>query len=322
MARLSSVVLPLPRKPVRMVTGVCGNARSLEMRERVFYANIETRNGHCERPAKAGETGGLKLHAAPRIAFRQRLEAVARDQAEAEPGAAMQEVRIKARALATLQRSDVVGRDEGQHLARTEIAGAFGDLRHRRGHDAETTIGRRRVGVFQKRFAVGKRQKAADFSDEGVVAGRKEPLHVARRRGPFVDRDKAAARAFFNEGAPPCYFQALGEFALGTGMAEQRREVAVSERAYRQRNFRSRRREVVCEIAKQAVTRELRAEAELPAAGKTGGEFSDPAWAGAAIEFNRVRCHWRFLAGSTPAPRSLISVAALTIMGRDLLRIA
>src|ERR1700691_5778843 len=101
MARLSSVVLPLPRKPVRMVTGVCGNARSLKNPQKSsLHANIEWRDGHCEPAAKATKRAGLKFHAAPRIAFRQRLEVVAREEAEAEPGAAMQKVRMKTGALA------------------------------------------------------------------------------------------------------------------------------------------------------------------------------------------------------------------------------
>ena len=130
-------------------------------------------------------------------------------------------MRKEARALATLERRDIIGCDEGQHLAPAEVAGAFGDLRHRRGHDAEAAKCGRRVGVFQKRFALGQRRKAAEFFDETVIARRKEPLHVARRVAALINRDKAAARTFFDEGVAPRHFQAFGKFARRAGVAKQ-----------------------------------------------------------------------------------------------------
>ena len=93
---------------------------------------------------------------------------------------------------------------------------------------------------------------------------------------------------------PPRHFQTLGKVGCGGSMAEQSRQIAIIERAHRERNFRGWRGEVLCKVAEQTITRELGIKAEPPSADKARAEFPDPgtpANAGAASKFNRMCRH-------------------------------
>lgn len=62
----------------------------------------------------------------PRIAVGQRVETISVNQSEAEPGPMVQPLRMKAGALAALQRGDTELIHEGQHMMCAHLDGAFG----------------------------------------------------------------------------------------------------------------------------------------------------------------------------------------------------
>src|SRR5665811_1165188 len=97
-------------------------------------------------------------------------EAIVPDYVKAEPRLPMQHIGREACSLASLERRDVVDRNESEDIAGAETGSLLSNLGHGRRHNPHSAITSWRIGVLQQGFIRLKLREASQRRDEVVVS--------------------------------------------------------------------------------------------------------------------------------------------------------